>query len=67
MICIIITIVIFSIEDIVVNIGTLEAGAEFSYGFKIAGEILGKFVLVVGLNSNKTEMVTGDKEVECRL
>ncbi len=47
------------------NIGTLEAGAEFSYGFKVTGEKLGKFTLIVGLNSNKTEMVTGEKEVCC--
>ena len=50
-------------DDIVVNVGTVEAGAEFSYGFKIVGEKLGKFTLVVGLDSNKTEMVTGEKEV----
>ena len=53
----------FSVEDIIVKIGTLEAGAEFSYEFKILAEKLGKFVLVAGLSSNKTEMVTGDKEV----
>ena len=45
------------------NVGTVEAGAEFSYGLKITGEKLGKFTLVVGLDSNKTEMVTGEKEV----
>ncbi len=55
----------FYTEDIIMNIGTLEAGAEFSYGFKLTGEKLGKFNLIVGLNSNKTEMVTGEKEVSC--
>lgn len=50
-------------EDIIVSVGTVEAGAEFSYGFKITGQKLGNFTLVAGLGSDKAEMTTGEKEV----
>ena len=50
-------------EDVVHNIGTIGPNAEVTYTFNIVGLKLGKHELVVGLDSDKVEMVTGEKQV----
>lgn len=43
--------------------GTIEAGAEFSFSFDLHGLLAGRQVLVAGLDSDKVEMVSGEAEV----
>ena len=50
-------------EDVVHNIGSIGPNAEVTYTFNIIGLKLGKHQLVVGLDSDKVEMVTGEKQV----
>ncbi len=54
-------------EDITDTVGTIGPNAEVSYGFKIVGLKLGKSQLVVGLNSDKVELVSGETEVRVGL
>ena len=50
-------------EDIVQNIGSIGPEAEFTYSFTVTGLKLGSHDLVVGMESDKVELVTGQKEV----
>ena len=53
-----------SAEDIENVVGTIEAGAEFSFSFDLYGLLPGQHQLVAGLDSDKVEMVSGEAEVE---
>ena len=44
-------------------VGSIEAGATFSYPFSISGLVVGKQKLVGGLNSSQVELVSGESEV----
>lgn len=44
-------------------VGTIEAGAEFSFSFDLHGLLPGQQQLVAGLDSDKVEMVSGEAEV----
>ena len=44
-------------------VGSIEAGATFSYPFSISGLVVGKQKLVGGLNSSQVELVSGEAEV----
>lgn len=50
-------------EDIAVNVGTIASGAEFSYTFKVVALKVGLQELVVGLESDKVELVSAEAEV----
>ena len=50
-------------EDIVHTIGSIRPNTEFSYSLKLEGLRLGRHDLVVGLESDKVELVTGEVEV----
>ena len=50
-------------EDIAVNIGTIAGGAEFTYTFKVVALKIGVQELVVGLESNKVELVSAEAQV----
>ena len=50
-------------EDIIQNIGSIGPEAEFTYSFTVTGLKLGSHDLVVGMESDKVELVTGQKEV----
>ena len=49
--------------DILRSVGSIAAGAEFSHSFVITGLSQGAHTLVVGLESDSVEMVTGEAEV----
>ena len=53
----------FFAEDIVQNIGSIGPEAKFTYSFTVTGLKLGSHDLVVGMESDKVELVTGQKEV----
>lgn len=50
-------------EDIENVVGTIEAGAEFSFSFDVHGLLPGPQELVAGLDSNQVELVSGEAEV----
>ena len=50
-------------EDIIQNIGSIGPEAEFTYSFTVTGLKLRSHDLVVGMESDKVELVTGQKEV----
>lgn len=52
-----------STDDIVQNIGSVGPNSEFSYSFTVVGLKIGTHNLVVGMESDKVELVTGEKEV----
>lgn len=45
-------------------VGTIEAGAEFSFSFDVLGLLSGPQQLVAGLDSDQVEMVSGEAEVQ---
>ena len=53
-----------SAEDVENVVGTIEAGAEFTFSFDLYGLLPGQHQLVAGLDSDKVEMVSGEAEVE---
>ena len=53
----------FLADDIENVVGTIEAGAEFSFSFDIHGLLPGEQQLVAGLDSDQVEMVSGEAEV----
>ncbi len=50
-------------ESVVHNVGSLGPEGELCYSFVIVGQKVGKHRLVVGLESNTVELVTGMLEV----
>lgn len=46
-----------------VNVGTIAGGAEFRYTFKVVALKVGLQELVVGLESNKVELVSAEAKV----
>ena len=54
------------VGDIVKNIGSIGSNAEFTYSFTVVGMKLGSHSLVVGMESDKVELVTGKQQV-CRV
>ena len=54
-------------DDLIQTIGSIGPNAELSYSFDIAGLKLGTHTLVVGLESDKVELVTGKKVVCTRV
>ena len=55
--------ILLSVDDIVKNIGSIGPNAEFTYSFTVVGLKLGSHDLVVGMESDKVELVTGSKQV----
>ena len=55
---------ILPVDDIVKNIGSIGPNAEFTYSFSVVGLKLGSHDLVVGMESDKVELVTGNKQVK---
>ena len=52
-----------SSEDLVINVGTISGGAQISYSFEVVAIKLGMQELVVGLESDKVELVSAEAEV----
>ena len=50
-------------EDIEEVVGTIEAGAEFSFSFDLHGLLVGVQQLVGGLGSDQVELVSGEAEI----
>ena len=50
-------------EDIEVVVGTIDAGATFTYTFEIVGLEVGTQELVAGLDSQQVELVAGETEI----
>ena len=54
-------------EDMEYTIGSIEGGGTFHFPVVITGLVLGKHQLVVGVDSDSVELVTGEAEVCVRM